>query len=80
MYSVASLLERPIAIEEPLTPDCSIESCPDAGACNACSQVACLDHGDTSAVICEVDGFTCGQCHQDCSSIRCALEHADPDA
>lgn len=80
MSSVALLFERSIAVEEWPNPNCTIESCPDAGVCNVCELVACLDHGDVPAVICEVNGFMCGQCHRDCSSIRCAREHADPDA
>lgn len=57
----------------------SMEPCVDGGVCNLCGGLACLEHG-FPAVICEVNGFTCGGCHQECTSIRCAMEHADPDA
>lgn len=55
------------------------ECCEDAGICNCCASTICLTHSDPPAVICEVSGLTCGPCHNNCTSVRCALEYADPD-
>lgn len=57
-----------------------IECCSTGTVCSICGRPTCLEHSDPPPVNCENDGLVCANCHQACVSIRCAREHADPDA
>lgn len=56
-----------------------VECCVEARACSGCGGTACFEHSLQPPVVCELNDFTCGRCHEECMSVTCALEHADPD-
>lgn len=55
-----------------------VECCDEARPCSSCEEAVCPEHSEPAPVDCGVNGFTCGDCHERCTSIECALWNA-PD-
>lgn len=60
-------------------PTLTIVCCGQARVCSLCERLVCFEHDDATPVTCEVLDVVCSDCHQTCTSISCAREHADHD-